>query len=590
MREPSKNRPLRCAVYTRKSSEEGLDQDFNSLEAQREACEAYVRSQAHEGWKLLPDHFDDGGFSGGNMERPGLSRLMDKVREGEVDIIVIYKIDRLTRSLMDFAKLAEAFDKHEVSFVSVTQQFNTTTSMGRLMLNVLLSFAQFERELTGERIRDKFAASKRRGMWMGGPIPLGYDVLNRGLVINESEAETVRTIFRLYLEAGNVRLLQQAAESAGLCTKSYVARSGRIMGGQPFTRGHLYKILSNPLYIGEVSHKGERHKGQHEPIIDTATWDKVQASLADNTQGTRSRANAKEPSLLAGLLFDEHGNKLIATHTVKDGKRYRYYLTRTPSSRGSRVPPAVRLSLPAAEAEHAVIGAVMAFLKDTDRIVTALNITNSEPHLLRQVQENSKHLAEELAAALSSRQRELIGELVSGVVIHASSLEIEIRTDALSTRLIGGPHGERGRANERAKLKCGFDAIGRGSTNVYLADESDATANSPLDQSLVRAIACGRTWFDELATRRASSFGEIAARAGVQDRYVSRLVDLAFLSPRLVESVLVGSQPRGMTVMSLTVKQDLSAVWQDQPRNGSRHARSEDHAVVGSWRHKRMVE
>ena len=238
-RPTSGRKPLRCAVYTRKSSEEGLEQSFNSLDAQRAACEAYVMSQKHEGWVLIPDHFDDGGFSGGNIDRPGLQQLMGLVDRGEIDIIVVYKIDRLTRSLMDFAKLAEEFEKHEVSFVSITQSLNTKDSMGRLMLNVLLSFAQFERELTGERIRDKFAASKKRGMFMGGPVPLGYDVKDRQLIVNAAEAETVRRICDLYLELGNVRLVEEELRRLGLRTKSYVARSGRQMGGLSFTRGYI---------------------------------------------------------------------------------------------------------------------------------------------------------------------------------------------------------------------------------------------------------------------------------------------------------------------------------------------------------------
>ena len=266
---------FRCAVYTRKSSEEGLEQDFNSLEAQREACEAYVRSQAHEGWKLIPDRFDDGGFSGGNMDRPGLQRLMTLVADGKIDIIVVYKIDRLTRSLTDFARLAEVLDKQGVSFVSVTQQFNTTTSMGRLMLNVLLSFAQFEREITGERIRDKIAASKKKGMWMGGPVPMGYDVKDRQLVINGPDASIVSSIFSLYLDEGNVPALLDRLSRDKIVTAPRTSAKGKLSGGKPFTRGHLYKLLSNPIYIGRVPHRTTSHPGQHQPIIDKAVWDRV---------------------------------------------------------------------------------------------------------------------------------------------------------------------------------------------------------------------------------------------------------------------------------------------------------------------------
>src|SRR5438552_3120505 len=267
----------RCAIYTRKSSEEGLEQEFNSLQAQCEACEAYIRSQRHEGWISARTRYDDGGFSGGNMERPALQRLLADIQASRIDIIVVYKVDRLTRSLADFARLVEIFDTQGVSFVSVTQQFNTTSSMGRLTLNVLLSFAQFEREVTGERIRDKIAASKKKGMWMGGLVPLGYDLRDHELVINPAGAEMIRTLFRLYRELGTVRRVKEAADRLGLVTKQRQQRSGRLTGGEPFTRGHLYKILSNPLYIGEIEHKGVQYPGQHPPLIDGATWDAVQA-------------------------------------------------------------------------------------------------------------------------------------------------------------------------------------------------------------------------------------------------------------------------------------------------------------------------
>jgi site-specific DNA recombinase len=267
MRDPQA-KTTRCAIYTRKSSEEGLEQDFNSLHAQREACEAYVTSQKHEGWRALPATYDDGGFSGGAMERPGLQKLLADIEARAIDVVVVYKVDRLTRSLMDFAKIVEVFDRHGVSFVSVTQAFNTTTSMGRLTLNVLLSFAQFEREVTGERTRDKIAASKKKGMWMGGFVPLGYGKEDRSLVIVESEAEVIRTLFRLYLELATVAALKAEADRLGLVSKRYEGFPEHMRGGRPFSRGHLYKILSNPLYVGEIDHKGTRYPGLHEGIID----------------------------------------------------------------------------------------------------------------------------------------------------------------------------------------------------------------------------------------------------------------------------------------------------------------------------------
>src|SRR5438874_3947961 len=279
----------RCAIYTRKSSEEGLEQEFNSLHAQREACEAFVRSQRHEGWVLVPTGYDDGGLSGGTMERPELQRLLTDIRADRVDVVVTYKVDRLTRSLADFTRLIEIFDRHEVSLVSVTQQFNTTTSMGRLTLNVLLSFAQFEREVTGERIRDKIAASKQKGIWMGGNPPLGYDLQDRTLIINPDEADAVRRLFALCLELGCVRPVKEAADRLGLVTKRRIVK-GAEQGGKPFSRGHLYKLLSNPIYTGRIAHKGQLYEGRHEVLIDRETWDAVQAQLAGNSQNRRNGA------------------------------------------------------------------------------------------------------------------------------------------------------------------------------------------------------------------------------------------------------------------------------------------------------------
>src|SRR3984893_16439069 len=317
----------RCAIYTRKSSEEGLEQEFNSLQAQSEACEAYIRSQRHEGWVLARTRYDDGGFSGGNMERPALQRLLADIQGGRIDIIVVYKGDRLTRSLADFARLVELFNAEAVSFVSVTQQFNTTSSMGRLTLNVLLSFAQFEREVTGERIRDKIAASKKKGMWMGGNVPLGYDASGRKLVINPAEAETVRRIFNLYRDLGCVRRVKEEADRFELRTKCSTSADGTKRGGKPFSRGHIYGLLANPIYTGQIVQKGELYPGQHPALIENETWTAVRNQLAANTSDHRHRAKAAEPSLLAGLLVDARGERAIPPHASKNARRYRYYVS-----------------------------------------------------------------------------------------------------------------------------------------------------------------------------------------------------------------------------------------------------------------------
>src|ERR1700757_4360576 len=343
----------RCAIYTRKSSEEGLEQEFNSLAAQREACEAYIRSQRNEGWVLGKTRYDDGGFSGGNMERPALQHLLADIRAGRIDIVVVYKVDRLTRSLADFARLVEIFDKQGVSFVSVTQQFNTTTSMGRLTLNVLLSFAQFEREVIGERIRDKIAASKKKGMWMGGVVPLGYRAQDGKLIIVQSEAETVRFIFRRYAELGAVRLLKDELEARSIRSKLRTSASGHLRGGKPFARGALYLMLQNRIYRGEIVHKEQSHPGEHPPIIDQPLWDAVQAQLASNAAERNSSARHRQPSLLAGLLFDGDGNRMTPSHAVKKGTRYRYYVSGSLITR-DRTENAAALRVPAAEIEQLV--------------------------------------------------------------------------------------------------------------------------------------------------------------------------------------------------------------------------------------------
>jgi DNA invertase Pin-like site-specific DNA recombinase len=334
---------VRCAIYTRKSSDEGLDQSFNSLDAQREACEAYISSQKHEGWKTLKARYDDGGASGGNMEREALQRLLVEIDQGRVDMVVVYKIDRLTRSLADFAKLVERLDVAGASFVSVTQQFNTSTSMGRLTLNVLLSFAQFEREVTAERIRDKIAASKKKGLWMGGLVPLGYDKTDDGLMINLSEAKLVRSLFESYLELGYVRALKERADQFGLRTKTRTLNSGSVVEGRPFSRGRLYHLLQNPIYIGKIKHKSALYEGVHDAIIEQALWDAVQARLRQNSIKRSSGKNMTNPSLLAGRVFDGSGRPLMPSHSNKQGRRYRYYVSLERD-----------LRLPASELEAAV--------------------------------------------------------------------------------------------------------------------------------------------------------------------------------------------------------------------------------------------
>jgi len=532
----------RCAIYTRKSTEEGLEQDFNSLHAQREACEAFVRSQRHEGWQVLPEAFDDGGYSGGTMNRPALARLLEAAKTGKVDVIVVYKVDRLTRSLVDFARMVELFDANGVSFVSVTQQFNTTTSMGRLTLNVLLSFAQFEREVTGERIRDKIAASKRKGMWMGGLAPLGYDIKDRALVVNESEAETVRTLFRLYRELGTVRQLAAAAPRLGLMTKQRRRASGQVTGGQPFTRGHLYQLLSNPIYVGEVAHKGLRHAGRHEAILDRETFEAIQRQLKDKAAARRSATNDKTPSLLAGLIFDEIGDRLTPTHANKKGRRYRYYVSRRlihptgATADGWRVP--------AKELEAAVVQATCRCLRDDLWLIKALQLDQSSPERLLQALTQAAAMADKLEAKFDEHRRELLTEIIHRISLGSDSIRLEIRRAALAALLAGTG------ASESPEGLISFDLpieLKRRGVEAKLVLAPAPGQPSTPDARLLTLLADAQRWFDDLTSGRAASVRDLAKRYGRDKGEVSRTLALAFLAPDIVAAILDGRQPVALT-------------------------------------------
>src|SRR5438477_130069 len=409
--ETRRTRGARCANYTRKPSEEGLEQEFNSLQAQREACEAFIHSQRQEGWVCLRAAYDDGGFSGATMDRPALQRLLADLTAGRVDTIVVYKIDRLTRSLADFAKIVEILDARGASFVSVTQQFNTTTSMGRLTLNILLSFAQFEREVIGERIRDKIAASKRKGMWMGGIPPLGYRAQDGKLLVIESEAEIVRAIFRRYAELGSVRLLKHELEAQAINSKSWTTASGRCIGGKPFSRGALYLMLHNRLYRGEIVHKGQSHPGEHTPIIDQPLWDAVQAQLAANT--AERNCGTRQPSLLAGMLFGADGNRMTPTHATKKGTRYRYYVSRLTAD--DQTDGSAGLRIPAGEIEQAVTSRVRQWLVDPSSVYQATRL--ADPSAQRRLIARAAEIGKSWSELSATRQRAFLTTLIERVDI-----------------------------------------------------------------------------------------------------------------------------------------------------------------------------
>lgn len=543
----AESRLRRCAIYTRKSSEEGLEQDFNSLDAQREACEAYIQSQAGEGWKLVRTRYDDGGYSGGTLDRPGLTRLLDDIDAGKIDTVVVYKVDRLTRSLGDFAKIVEIFDAHEASFVSVTQQFNTTTSMGRLTLNMLLSFAQFEREVTGERIRDKIAASKRKGLWMGGNVPLGFEPDGRTLVIVEPEAETVRTVFRLYLELGNVRRVKDEADRVGLKTKVRQGVGERMLGGRPLGRGHIYRLLSNPLYIGRIAHRGESYEGKHPAIIDPETWDAVQKQLAAQAPARASRAGGARPSPLRGKLFDESGLVLTPNHAVKSGRRYRYYVSRS-SARASTTGNTTRARssgwrLPAGEIER--------FISDAVNVLFA-----NRAELTRLARESQIHETQ-------------VSELLEGVEHwKGKPLDVVKRVDLGVEEM--GLHldlssflGAEGIVVVRYVIPTCLRRRGVEMRLVLQSGERGAS-DTRVDPALVKAIVRARQWFEQVASGQAQSFAEIARVEGISRRYVANLIPLAFLAPDIVARILSGTQPVELTTEALAKRVDLPLDWAEQ--------------------------
>jgi site-specific DNA recombinase len=544
----------RCAVYTRKSSEEGLEQDFNSLHAQREACEAFIKSQAGEGWRLIKTHYDDGGISGATMERPALQRLLADIREHLVDVVVVYKVDRLTRSLADFAKMVELFDAHGVSFVAVTQQFNTTTSMGRLTLNVLLSFAQFEREVTGERIRDKIAASKKKGMWMGGYPPLGYDVNERQLVVNQAEAQMVRKIFERYLALGSVRLLKQELDRMGVRSKRRTSASGRESGGQSFSRGALYNLLGNPIYVGEIRHKGASYPGQHAPIIEREIWEQASRQLRQHSSRFRVRGSGNAPSLLTGKLFDEHGEGLTPTHTKKGQRRYRYYVSRSLLKAGEQEGGGWRV--PAAELERAVAIAAKRMLEDKRLLATALEPSDLDvgqiASLLRAAEEQAKQL--QFGADTNAQ----LGSLIERVELKPQGLRVTIKLPVATA----SPPSAAVSITHELPIQ-----IRRRGVEKRLLIPGAATHDSRPDRALLKAVARAHCWFDDLISGRVASMAEIAAREGVGKRYVSRLIRLGLLAPEILESIAEGGQAPELTAQSLlTGEREVALDWQAQKR------------------------
>ena len=539
---------VRCAIYTRKSTEEGLEQEFNSLDAQFEACAAYVMSQRHEGWELVKERYDDGGFSGGTMERPGLQRLLADVAAGKVQVIVLYKIDRLTRSLSDFSRIVEVLDEAGASFVSVTQSFNTTTSMGRLMLNVLLSFAQFEREVTGERIRDKIAASKKKGMWMGGPVPLGYEVQDRKLVINEKEAATVRHIFERYAELRTGQLLLEELREQRIRTKRRVYRDGTVRGDIPFTRGSLFHLLKNRIYRGEMVHKGKANPGEHEAIIDEELWERVKLRIAENTVERKLRRTSKEASLLAGVICDGLGRRMSPSHTVRKGKRYRYYVTHAAEIVDET--PAWRL--PAHDIEKNVVGKLADFLSN-QRTIRKLVGTDDAGKLAAAIT-HCRHTAERLWSSTYHR-RTRVPALVEKVEIGNDAIRIALSSSGFSDLL--GVDVDLQRLPALTAPVC---RVRKGKEiKLVIGDGCGVERDETLVSLLREALAIR----EEVLSAPDLTIAKIAASSGRCRKRMSRLFRLSWIAPEIIDAILAGEQPQALNAKTLLTT-DLPIDWSDQ--------------------------
>lgn len=553
--EEARTGPLRCAIYTRKSTEEGLEQSFNSLDAQREACEAYITSQRHEGWVLTPELYDDGGFSGGNMDRPGLRQLLADVKKGRIHVIVVYKVDRLTRSLADFAKIVEILDTAKASFVSVTQSFNTTSSMGRLTLNVLLSFAQFEREVTGERIRDKVAQSKARGMWMGGNVPLGYVVEDRKLKIVEKEADKVRYIFQRYLELGSVPALIEDLDASGIRSQERIARSGKALGGMKLVKGAVYHILKSRTYVGEVMHNGKAFPGEHQGIVDPDNFEQAQQMLKGNAVARRAGEHAAGPSLLAWLVWDGLGRRMSPDHSCKKGKKYhRYYASQRDTRDGQTI---AAWRVPALDLEEVVVGAITHRLRDPDALRDKAG--SDDVATLRVMFDRAAVLASELAAGGALEQRQMLARLVRRVTVHVDRIEIMVRFDELGV----GTEDSEANNSEPVILSIATRITRTGKRTTLAIAPAQVIANQRQDTPLIKLVA--KAFAARTAVEATPIDPKNLAKALSQDKdYFARLVRLGYLAPDIISAILDGRQPTALTRQRLARVSKLPMDWAEQ--------------------------
>jgi site-specific DNA recombinase len=564
---PSRKR--RCAIYTRKSTEEGLEQAFNSLDAQREACAAFILSQKHEGWTVLPALYDDGGYSGGTIDRPALTRLVADIEAGKVDVIVVYKVDRLTRALSDFAKLVDIFDRHGVSFVSITQQFNTTTSMGRLTLNVLLSFAQFEREVIAERVRDKIAASKKKGMWMGGMPPLGYDVKDRKLIVNKDEARTVVHIFRRYLELKSVRALGDELAAEDIRSKRRTHPDGTTYGDHKLSRGALYLMLQNRIYRGEITHKGNAYPGEHHAVIEQSLWDEVQETLAKNRVERTTGVHSTHPSLLTGLVFDQHGERLTPTHAVKKGTRYRYYVSTSlvTGAQGSRERAR---RLPAGNLEGLVIDRLQSFLTDQGALLDAVPTKTVQD--VSELIERGRQVAISLQSSQMTVVKTTLMTLLTRVEVGSGRIDIRVSRACLADLLAGKtpdlnkPRGEEAKSAADVltlKVSARLKRVGR-EMRMLVENANDRT---PADRGLLRIVARAHDIQLRMMQNVDLTVHDVAREEHVSAAYMYSVLRLSSLAPDIVGDIVNGRNPPQLTAKKLMrLSPHLPIDWAEQRR------------------------
>ncbi|WP_373473453.1 recombinase family protein [Sphingorhabdus lacus] len=552
-------RTVRCAIYTRKSTEDGLEQEYNSLDAQYDACAAYALSQCHEGWTVLSERYDDGGFSGGNMERPALKKLMADVETGKVDIILLYKIDRLTRSLSDFARIVDVLDHKGASFVSITQSFNTTTSMGRLTLNMLLSFAQFEREVTGERIRDKIAASKKKGIWMGGTVPLGYDVKNRRLIVNEKEAELVRHIMRRYIDLGSVSALVDELAAQGHRTKVQKGTSGPHKGGCTFQRGTIYHLLSNRIYRGMIVHKGQAYPGEHEAIVPEDLWNAVQNTVANRSSGGASKKSKTRSSLLIGKLFDGLGRPMTPTHSKKGVKRYRYYISRIPEGAGKTDEPLWRVT--ATDVEKLVCDQVHELLSSQPKIHALLKRSNADAQLIQRVLRKADMAAAIVRSGNAVDRSSLVGSLIDKVTMYDRQLEVTLSAIDLSSIL------EIDKDNiqmDEITLSCEVDKVRKGhAIRLVIPAVNANTGDRPKNERLVGLIREAHQTAQIVKDNPGQSLSSLASSHGKCRTHMARLIAITCLAPDIVTAIIEGTQPANLKKIDLLNK-ELPMCWKKQ--------------------------